>query len=106
MLNYYVPQCFTWRASAASAPVQIAMQLRPRCYPVCQRGKWRNQFPGFSRTTFWRHKPHMTSALVAAQVAHGDDLAGQVRDLIARARMLGERAEHSEDLRTAVAALR
>jgi hypothetical protein len=62
-----------------------------------------------SKDAVQRHRPHMAELIAVAaerQISHGDDLATQVRELIARARMLGEKAEQAADLRGAVMAVR
>ena len=66
---------------------------------------------GLSKDALIRHrKAHIPKALVKAQevseIAHGEDLLGQLRDLQARARQILDEAENSGDLRTALMAIR
>ena len=66
---------------------------------------------GLSKDSLIRHrKAHIPKALVKAQeaseIAHGEDLLGQLRDLQTRARQILEEAANSGDLRTALMAVR
>ncbi len=66
---------------------------------------------GLSKDALIRHRrAHIPKALVKAQeaseVAHGEDLLGQVRGLQARASQILEEAANSGDLRTALMAVR
>ena len=63
-----------------------------------------------SKDAVLRHRPHIPATLAksqeAAEVAHADDLLGQVRSLQARALSILDAAEATEYLRTALGAIR
>ncbi len=66
---------------------------------------------GLSKDALIRHRrAHIPKALVKAQeateIAHGEDLLGQVRGLQARASQILDEAANSGDLRTALMAVR
>jgi transposase-like protein len=65
---------------------------------------------GISSSIIGRHRIHISREIQAAReagaVQRGSALAQQVRELVARAQMLGEKAEAAADLSTALAACR
>lgn len=65
---------------------------------------------GLEHTAVFRHGQHISAALLrakdAADVARGDSLLGQLRELAADARRIGERAEREGHLPTALQAVR
>jgi hypothetical protein len=63
-----------------------------------------------SKTSLQRHQRHVSQAISksqeAVEIAHGDALASELRQLASEARRLQRKAEADGDTRTAIAALR